>query len=79
MPEQKRPAASPLPLQFKRRAPLAWVGQAFLILLGVGAIYLIASKAWKEPLLLVQNVIDGLKLGFVYASSRWATRWCTAS
>ena len=67
MPAQNPPAISPLPLRYKRRAPLAWVGQAFLILLGVGAVYLIASKAWKEPLLLVQNLIDGLKLGFVYA------------
>ena len=67
MPAQNIPAVSPLPLQTKRRAPFAWVGQGFLILLAVGAIYLIVSKAWKEPLLLVQNVIDGLKLGFVYA------------
>ncbi len=67
MPAQNPPAISPLPLPYKRRTPFAWVGQAFLILLGVAAIYLIASKAWKEPLLLVQNVIDGLKLGFVYA------------
>jgi branched-chain amino acid transport system permease protein len=50
-----------------RRTRLAWIGQAFLVILAAGAIYLIASKAWKEPILLVQNVIDGLKLGFVYA------------
>lgn len=67
MPVQKPLAALPLTSPFRRRAPLAWVGQAFLILLAVAAVYLIASKAWKEPLLLVQNVIDGLKLGFVYA------------
>jgi branched-chain amino acid transport system permease protein len=67
MSAQKPTTVASLPHQFRRRAPFAWVGQAFLVLLAVGAIYLIASKAWKEPLLLVQNVIDGLKLGFVYA------------
>jgi branched-chain amino acid transport system permease protein len=67
MPVQKPSAVASLPGQFRRRKPLAWVGQAFLILLGVAAVYLVASKAWKEPLLLVQSVIDGLKLGFVYA------------
>jgi len=67
MPAQKPTVIASLPREFRRRAPLAWVGQAFLILLAVGAAYLIISKAWKEPLLLVQNLLDGLKLGFVYA------------
>ncbi len=51
----------------RRGPPLAWVGWAFLILLGLVTVYYIVSKAWSNPTLLVQNILDGLKLGFVYA------------
>jgi len=51
----------------RRSPPLAWVGWAFLILLALGTIYYIGSKAWVNPTLFLQNFLDGLKLGFVYA------------
>ena len=43
------------------------MGWAFLVLLGLVTVYYIGSKAWSNPTLLVQNILDGLKLGFVYA------------
>jgi branched-chain amino acid transport system permease protein len=51
----------------RRGPPLAWVGWAFLILLAVTTVGYIASKAWSNPVLFLQNLLDGLKLGFVYA------------
>jgi branched-chain amino acid transport system permease protein len=52
----------------ERRGPhLAWVGWLFLAFLGVATIAYIVSKAWSNPILLAQNLLDGLKLGFVYA------------
>src|SRR5512137_631520 len=48
-------------------ARLAWIGQGFLALLAVAALYLIVSNAIKEPQLFVQIVLSGLQLGFVYA------------
>jgi len=48
-------------------ARLAWIGQGFLALLALAALYLIASNAIKDPPLFVQIVISGLQLGFVYA------------
>jgi branched-chain amino acid transport system permease protein len=50
-----------------RGPPLAWVGWAFLALLGVVTVAYIVSKAWTNPILFLQNLLDGLKLGFVYA------------
>jgi len=60
-------AVPPLPRLSVRRPPLAWVGWAFLILLALGVLYIIVSQGVKNPSLLAQNVLDGLKLGFVYA------------
>ena len=51
----------------RRGPPLAWVGWAFLILLGVATVAYIAGKAATNPILFLQNLLDGLKLGFVYA------------
>lgn len=60
-------AVPPLPRLSTRRPPLAWVGWAFLALLALGVLYIIVSQGVKNPTLLAQNVLDGLKLGFVYA------------
>ena len=51
----------------RRGPPLAWVGWAFLIFLAVATVAYIVSKAWSNPVLFLQNLLDGLKLGFVYA------------
>ncbi len=51
----------------RRGPPLAWVGWAFLILLAVMTVAYVAGKAWSNPVLFLQNLLDGLKLGFVYA------------
>ncbi|HEX2979937.1 MAG TPA: branched-chain amino acid ABC transporter permease [Anaerolineaceae bacterium] len=49
------------------RAPLAWIGQGFLLVLAALVIYLIGSNAIENPVLFVQFVLSGLQLGFVYA------------
>jgi branched-chain amino acid transport system permease protein len=51
----------------RRGPPLAWVGWTFLISLSVVVVLYIGSKAWTNPILFLQNLLDGLKLGFVYA------------
>jgi len=51
----------------RRGPPLAWVGWAFLILMALATVAYIASKAATNPVLFLQNLLDGLKLGFVYA------------
>ncbi|MGA2614257.1 MAG: branched-chain amino acid ABC transporter permease [Spirochaetia bacterium] len=51
----------------KNRAPLAWVGNGFLILLALFAAYILVSNLVRSPILFLQNILDGLKLGFVYA------------
>jgi branched-chain amino acid transport system permease protein len=48
-------------------ARLAWIGQGFLVLLAVAALYLIVGNAVKDPSLFAQIIISGLQLGFVYA------------
>ena len=60
------PAATPA-IQRRNRAPLAWVGNGFLIILALLAAYLLISNLLKSPILFLQNILDGLKLGFVYA------------
>ncbi|HUI69759.1 MAG TPA: hypothetical protein VL354_04510, partial [Spirochaetia bacterium] len=47
----------------KNRAPLAWVGNGFLILLALLTLYIIVSNFVRSPVLFLQNVLDGLKLG----------------
>jgi branched-chain amino acid transport system permease protein len=60
------PAATPLVLR-RNRPPLEWVGNGFLILLALLAAYILVSNLVRSPILFLQNVLDGLKLGFVYA------------
>ncbi len=62
-----RNAVPSLPRLSVRRPPLAWVGWAFLLLLALGVLWIIVSQGVRNPTLLAQNVLDGLKLGFVYA------------
>ncbi len=59
-------AATPVALRNNRR-PLAWVGNGFLILLALLAGYILVSNLIRSPILFLQNILDGLKLGFVYA------------
>ncbi len=55
-PEARRPGAG-----------LAWIGQAFLLLLmGLAAVILLRNL-WSNPYLFAQIIISGLQLGFVYA------------
>lgn len=51
----------------RHRPPLAWVGNGFLMLVALLAAYILVSNLAKSPLVFLQNVLDGLKLGFVYA------------
>lgn len=48
-------------------ARLAWIGQAFLALLVLGALALLIPNLIKTPSLFIQIVLSGLQLGFVYA------------
>ena len=47
----------------RRRLPLAWVGNGFLIIVAVLAAYVLVSNLIKNPVEFLQNVLDGLKLG----------------
>ena len=67
MPENTNPGTTALPRPAARRAPLAWVGIVFLCLLAFGVLWILVPQAVKNPSLFLQNIIDGLKLGFVYA------------
>jgi len=51
----------------RKRAPLAWVGNGFLLLVAALAAYILILNLIKNPVIFLQNVIDGLKLGMVYA------------
>jgi len=62
-----RDAVLPVARLNVRRPPLAWVGWAFLGLLALGVLWIVVSQGVKNPTLLAQNVLDGLKLGLVYA------------
>jgi branched-chain amino acid transport system permease protein len=57
-------AISPIP---RSRAPLAWVGWLFMSALALFVLYTLGRNLIVAPSLFIQNVIDGLKLGFVYA------------
>ncbi len=45
---------------------LAWIGKVFLIVLGLFAVYVLVTNLIDKPHLFLQNVINGLQLGFVY-------------
>jgi branched-chain amino acid transport system permease protein len=67
MPE-KSDLATPMSGSLRmNRAPLAWVGNGFLIILALLAAYVLVSNLVKNPIIFLQNILDGLKLGFVYA------------
>ncbi len=55
------------PNLIKPRAPLAWIGQAFFILLGLLVVYTLGSNLIRQPIFFSQIFITGLQLGFVYA------------
>lgn len=44
-----------------------WIGKIMLILGSVGVVWVIGNKAAENPILFVQQIINGLQLGFVYA------------
>lgn len=56
----------PVPTK-KKRPPLAWVGQAFFIILGIVVAVILISNLIRQPTLFAQFFISGLQLGFVYA------------
>ncbi len=51
----------------KRRAPFSWVGRVVLATLAILVLYILVSNARANPSLFIQNIINGLQLGFVYA------------
>jgi branched-chain amino acid transport system permease protein len=60
-------SSAPEPTQQHRKAPLAWIGQLFLLVLAVVVIVVIGRNLFKDPILFTQIVLSGLQLGFVYA------------
>lgn len=52
---------------YKPRAPLAWIGKAFLALLALVVTYVLGKNLISDPRLFLQFVLSGLQLGFVYA------------
>jgi branched-chain amino acid transport system permease protein len=51
----------------RSRPPLIWVGWLSMGALALFVLYILGRNLVSNPSLFVQNVIDGLKLGFVYA------------
>lgn len=65
---QKASSATQPPLTVQRPgAKLAWIGQAFLLFLVAAVLFILGRALINNPVLFLQNLIDGLKLGFVYA------------
>ncbi len=67
MPVKKETPGVTSAIMRRNRPPLAWVGNGFLILLALLAAYILISNMVQSPIIFLQNVLDGLKLGFVYA------------
>ncbi len=67
MPDKSNLPAAAVTAPRKNRYPLAWVGNGFLIILAVLAAYILVSNLFRNPIVFLQNILDGLKLGFVYA------------
>lgn len=44
-----------------------WIGRAFLLVLGLLALWLLGKGLLENPTVFAQNIADGFKLGFVYA------------
>lgn len=55
------------PVILSQNSWFSWIGRLFLIGIGLVVVYILGSNLVKSPVLFTQNVIDGLKLGFVYA------------
>ncbi len=55
------------PVVFKEKTRLAWIGQAFLILIVLVVLVVLVRNFILDPSLFIQQVINGLQLGFVYA------------
>ncbi len=55
------------PIIVKPNSFLAWIGKAFLILMALVIAYILVNNLIKKPLFFVNNVVNGLQLGFVYA------------
>jgi len=51
----------------RRRPPLAWVGTLFLAVVAALALLILVRGLLQSPIVFLQNVLDGLKLGCVYA------------
>jgi len=66
MPEVSAPQPSAAPTR-RPGARMAWIGQGFLLLLALLALFILVRDLIQDPLLFVQIVISGLQLGFVYA------------
>ncbi len=67
MPETNDLTAAVSGISRRRRLPLAWVGNGFLYVLSLLVAYVLLSNLIKNPIMFAQNVLDGLKLGCVYA------------
>jgi branched-chain amino acid transport system permease protein len=52
---------------FQRMIKGRWIGKVFLFAVGLFAVGGIAIKAYQSPPLFVNQVVNGLQLGFVYA------------
>jgi branched-chain amino acid transport system permease protein len=59
----------PLAPQGARRpgSRLAWIGQAFLGILSLITVVILAKNLIRDPKLFIQIILSGLQLGFVYA------------
>jgi branched-chain amino acid transport system permease protein len=44
-----------------------WIGKLLLVFIGILAVWGVGSKAVQNPQLFIQQVVNGLQLGFVYA------------
>ncbi len=65
---QKVSSATQPPLSVRRPgAKLAWIGQGFLLLLAAVVLFVLGRALLANPVLFLQNVVDGFRLGFVYA------------
>jgi branched-chain amino acid transport system permease protein len=67
---QQANTSRPVPAQAARARPgarMGWIGQGFLILLGLSVLIILARNAITGPDLFIQIVLGGLQLGFVYA------------
>ncbi len=64
---QVNPAQTSVPPTRRPGARMAWIGQAFLLLLAASAFFILGRDLIRDPALFIQIVISGLQLGFVYA------------